>query len=117
MIGIIIEIIPHNEQRYETIGDWQFIDNNLIIKVSHQGDPRKDMLIAIHEFVEALLCQFNNPIITDRMVDDWDMSKPKSDDPGGIPEAPYHKQHKIAEVFEFMLAHELGIDWDEYRRA
>ena len=38
------------------------------------------------------------------------------DDPGSLPEAPYHKEHVFAEAVEKWVATELGVDWDDYGR-
>ena len=49
---IIIETIPHDHQRYNTVGDWQFSpDGTLHVKVSEMDDWRHEALIAVHEVV------------------------------------------------------------------
>ena len=43
---ITIDTIPHNQQRYPTVGDWAFDSNgNLIIAVSDLGDWRYNALV------------------------------------------------------------------------
>jgi hypothetical protein len=58
---IVIESIIHEDQRYETTGDWYFQrrpdrEVELIILVSFTADWRSDMAVALHELVEAILC-------------------------------------------------------------
>jgi hypothetical protein len=36
------------------------------------------------------------------------------DEPGDDPRAPYYKEHFFATNIERMIAHEMGIDWNEY---
>jgi hypothetical protein len=57
---IIIDTIPHAQQRYATTGDWRFRRDNvecLEVLVSDMGDWRYEMLVGIHEAIEALLCK------------------------------------------------------------
>ena len=39
------------------------------------------------------------------------------DEPGDDPRAPYHREHEFAGCVERLLAHELGIDWNDYEDA
>ena len=93
LMKILIETIPHKDQRYATAGDWQFkqgaIDQNTVvvnnaayaaqadgsqllhIRVSELGDWRYEALVAVHELVEALLCKYGG--ITEQEVDKFDM--------------------------------------------
>jgi hypothetical protein len=114
-MNINITIVPHKEQRYETVGDWQFDDfGNLSILVSNLGDDRENCLIAIHELIEAILCKFATPEVTTEMVDKFDVEHKDLDDPGADPSAPYHTQHRAAEMIEFQLASKLHVGWYEY---
>src|SRR5882762_2975119 len=55
---IVIEIIPHKDQRYPSVGDWQFDEQgNLSIRVSH-SQHKYDACLIMHELAEALLCGF-----------------------------------------------------------
>ena len=110
---ITIETIPHDKQRYDTVGDWQFDEENLNIKVSEiptSGHGYYELLIGIHELVEAILCK--NQGVTEQQVDDWDLTHGK--DPGNNPECPYYRQHLLATVIENILANELGVDLIDY---
>lgn len=113
---IVICTIPHTEQRYATAGDYQRLDDTTWeIRVSDTGDLRHNLLIAVHELVEMMLC--HNEGITDEMIDSWDLAfKPteRYDEPGDHPDAPYFKQHRRAELIERFFASWLGVDWKTY---
>lgn len=59
---IRVKVIPHEAQRYPTVGDWFLTPDNvssnvtLDIRVSDMGDWRANMAVAVHEIVEALSC-------------------------------------------------------------
>lgn len=118
---ITIETIPHAEQRYDTVGDWEHqrsvTSDHLRIRVSKLGDWRKEMCIAIHELTEALICIHQNIPQVD--VDYFDMRGPGAalDEPGDDPRAPYHKAHMLAGVPEALLMAALDITPDEYEKA
>jgi hypothetical protein len=67
-LRIVIETIPHSQQRYPTVGDWQ-VDKarNLHITVSKMSDQRYEFLIASHELIEAYLARHAG--VTQRAVD------------------------------------------------
>lgn len=116
---IIIETIPHQEQRYTTVGDWYYDpDGTLHIKVSQLGDHRHENLIALHELVEVLTCELAG--VTQQQVDEFDKAyednRPDGDEsePGDATDAPYRKQHCLATGIERILASEWGVDWKAY---
>lgn len=110
---ITIESVPHDKQRYPTVGDWQWdTDGNLIIKVSEFWDKRYMSLVALHELVEALLCQERE--ITDEVVTAFDLAHLDSPDPGLDADAPYHQEHMTADLVERLVAQELGVNWKQY---
>lgn len=86
--------IPHDEQRYESAGDWKFCppgsrhencgfgwydddhaDDVLHIRVSKLSDPRHELLIFHHELTEAILCRQAG--VTAEAVDEWDLAYEK----------------------------------------
>ena len=119
MLKILIETIPHEEQRYATVGDW-FIDpdGTIHIRVSDLGDYRKEVAIAIHELIEMMLCRDRG--ITQDEVDVFDKQFEASrvegndDEPGDDPEAPYVNEHCFATGIERLLIAEFGLSWKEY---
>jgi hypothetical protein len=51
---VVMTVIPHQKQRYDTVGDWHFTSKgDLKITVSKLSDPRYETLIAVHELVEG----------------------------------------------------------------
>lgn len=126
VMKIMIETIPHDNQRYETVGDWVFLappyvaegDLGISITVSELGDWRYNALIAVHELVEVLLCKQRG--ITQEAVDAFDknfeLNRPEGneDEPGDAPDAPYRKEHFFATNIEALLSAELGVNWQEY---
>jgi len=131
-MNVTIEIIPHEQQRYPTAGDWVFdSDGNLRIRVSKLSDWRKEMLVALHELVEVLKCKHDG--VTQESVDAFDIEYEKRreealnsempeadkalvaiDEPGDQPNAPYAKQHCLATGVERLMAAALDVNWHEY---
>ena len=122
---IIIETIPHNQQRYNTIGDW-FPDSEpsplpggtpiavIRIRVSAMANWRHEALVALHELAEVILCMNDN--ITPKLVDDFDMSF-NGPEPGDDPQSPYKRQHCFATAVERLACAAMGVDWFEYERV
>ena len=118
-MNVTIKTIPHSEQRYETVGDWwEEKDGSLQIRVSKLGNWKYEMLIAVHELVEVLICKYRG--ITTAQVDKFDMDYEKKrpfgslDEPGDDPKAPYRNEHCIATGIERVLAACLGVSWKKY---
>jgi hypothetical protein len=113
---INIETIPHEKQRYRTLGDYfRDQDGALQIKVSDVQSAQFETLIAIHELIEQTLC--DSAGISNKAIDDFDMENPELEDPGNDPRAPYHRQHTIATAVEMLLCAEMGISWSDYEHA
>lgn len=119
---INIQTIPHNTQRYDTVGDY-WIDSDGIwqIRVSEMSDWKKEFLVAIHELAELAL-------ITDRGINEEDIKSfdeefedkrtlGNFDEPGDEPTAPYVNEHCIATAIERLMCVELGLKWKEYEKV
>lgn len=117
---IVIETIPHDQQRYPTVGDWFYEpDGTLHIKVSELVDWRKEACVAIHELAEVLMCKWAG--VSQEAVDEFDKKyeaeRPADDvssEPGDDPKAPYARQHCVATGIERILAAELELSWGQY---
>jgi hypothetical protein len=114
---IIIESIPHDKQRYDTVGDyWEETDaaGNITwhIKVSDTGDLGEIVAIALHELIEKTLCKFDG--VTDAQIDAFDFNWKGDGEPGDSHGAPYHEQHKVATYLESDFVSWLGRSWGEY---
>ena len=55
-LHVVIDTIPHSQQRYPTVGDWQ-VDKagSLHITVSRMSDQRYEFLVGMPEAIEAYL--------------------------------------------------------------
>jgi hypothetical protein len=112
---ILIQTIPHKQQRYPTVGDWftNKVDGTVMVFVSQLGSWHYELLVAVHEVVEAFLCMHDG--VAEEAVDKFDKSVVEDDiEPGDHPDAPYQKQHCIATGIERILAACLGVKWQEY---
>ena len=124
---IIIETIPHNKQRYNTCGDWQYTkEGDLRVKVSEMKTIHgvvmshvMESVIGLHEVIEALSCSHDG--ITEEQVDKFDTDPLIEEDIEGLgieegdhPNAPYKQQHTLATGIERILCYTLGIPWYEY---
>lgn len=127
--SVHVYTIPHDNQRYDTIGDWVFArDGRLAIYTSRLPDWRASMACAVHEIVEALLCVQDG--IPEEDVSLFDIQyeaaraagtaslcgcTPTADsEPGEDTHAPYRSQHAFADGIERLLADRLGLPWAEY---
>ncbi len=114
-ITVEIRLVPQNQQRYPTFGDWTWSGSRLALRLSREfalRDPRYGVLLLTHELVEALLCRSAG--ISSPQVDAFDMAFTGGGEPGDDPAAPYHVQHRAAEAAEKALAAQLGVDWRRY---
>jgi hypothetical protein len=122
MIITIVDI-HHNQQRYETCGDWYWDKyGNLMITVSDTGEWKKNFLIAYHELTEVMLCRLRG--VPQEDVDKFDMEyevnrKPEdlTSEPGDSLQAPYHNEHVFATKMERLMAEELGVNWNDYEES
>lgn len=114
-IKIAISAIPHANQRYPTAGDWFYEDELLDIRVSSELPRREQFLVAIHELIEAFLCECDG--VSQEVVDQFDLNWEHDrliGEPGDSPMAPYYFQHQMATSIETALAACAGINWLEY---
>jgi hypothetical protein len=122
-MNINIQTIPHSLQRYETMGDWWFDSSGTLqIRVSEMGVVKYEILIALHEAVEAILCTGEG--MDSKVLDDFDqrfeaLREREPDllglqEPGDMVSAPYHKQHTTANAVEHFAADAMGVDFQSY---
>lgn len=109
-----IKTVDPAAMRYPTAGDWEWLpDGALMLKVPEYGGRNTSvLLVAIHEMIEAYLCQRDG--ITDEHVTTFDTANPLLEEPGDHPDAPYHRQHAIAMAIERECALAMGAKWDEH---
>ena len=109
-----IRFLPQHELRNKQVGDY-FTDAYHVrqFEIALTGRYEFDILILIHELIEATLCRRRK--ILDSAIDEgWDFIHPELDEPGADPRAPYHKEHVFAEKIERMVCKELGFSWKAY---
>ena len=113
---ITIKFIPHDQQRYATVGDWLHnpIDGDITILVSNMTDLRSMYAVAVHELLEVAACHVNG--VSQQAVDDWDINGGGmlSDDPGALPDCPYHREHMAAEEAERAFCRVTDLIWDKH---
>lgn len=116
---IKIETIPHQQQRYPTVGDYWEENGSEEIRVSEMPDWRYEALVAVHEMIEMILTRHRN--IDEHAIStfdiDFEQSREKGlvmGEPGDHIHAPYRKEHFFATNLERLLAAELEVDWFEY---
>ena len=119
---INIEVIPHDKQRYETVGDyWVDEAGTQQVRISDMGNDNYAFLVAMHELTELYLCQKRGIKEPDIMAFDEAFEAARQpgneDEPGDDPKAPYRKEHFTATTIERIIAAELGVDWGEYDKA
>lgn len=121
-LHVVIKAIPHSEQRYETVGDYVYNGDRVYITVSDMGNRYKEAAVALHEFVEMMLCRLRG--IEEPDIAAFDMQYEKNRDPldltsepGDDPQAPYRKEHRFAENIERLFVQEMGMDWHEYEKT
>lgn len=117
-MNINIQVIPESEQRAEINGaDWFFDEKgDLQVRVSPMSDWRREVLLGIHEAVEAIMCKHNG--VTQQAVDAFDIEYDKTHafdvNAGDEPAAPYVREHCFATAIERILCAELDVNWLEY---
>jgi hypothetical protein len=121
------QVIPHSEQRYPTVGDWWTDADGWHFRVSRLGDLRYEMLVFLHELIEMLMCSLS--LVQQGEVTTFDIEYERAraagaksapcgcalwPEPGDDFHAPYHREHQVASVCEFMVAKFLGVEWKHY---
>jgi hypothetical protein len=117
---IIIETIPHGEQRYPTVGDyWEDPDGTVQVRVSEMDDWRYVILVAVHEIIEMMLTRHRG--IDEETISKFDIAFEQArergevvGEPGDAANSPYQREHFFATNLERLLAAELGVDWWVY---
>ena len=112
LLDLNIKIIEHRDQRYKTAGDYWADKNKWEIRISRMKNPDYEFLIMIHELVELYLTQKRG--IKEEDITKFDLEHLDNEDPGSIPEAPYHKEHMFSMEVEKLIIKELGLDWKDY---
>ncbi len=116
---IHIETIPHDMQRYPTVGDYWQEDGAEQVRISQMKDWRYEILVTVHELIEMAITRHR--AISEADITAFDVAFEKAreqglvhGEPGDQPDAPYRREHVFATNLERLLAAELDVDWAEY---
>lgn len=145
--SVAIRTIKHEDQAYDTVGDWRYVEYRAHIEVlvSDLGDWRMNVCCGVHELVEAVLCV--RGCVSEEDVCDFDrlyeqkrqavlagVETPDADrvmverfmcaciptdesEPGEDLHAPYRREHAVADFIERALAVALRLPWCAYAAA
>jgi len=119
---IVIKTIPHDQHRYETVGDYYTdCDGTKNIVVSDMGNEDYALLVALHELIEQTLTEKRGIKEEDITAFDEEYEKNRKEgdesEPGDDVNAPYKKEHFFSTNVERLMAAELGVDWKEYDKT
>ena len=105
--------------RYPTVGDYLYRPGiDLFRFIIAEMDTEYQMLVFLHEYIEAMLCWQAGIKEEDITAFDIEFEKSGADgEPGDCPDAPYYAQHQIATKFEKMFCKNLKIKWKDYDKA
>ena len=122
---IELVILPHSEQRYDTVGDWSLTyypdeeGATLTFSISETGDKKMNFALFMHELNEALLFMFKNGFdrhsvkVVDEF-DKWFIEGGLDGEPGGATDAPYFSEHMTAMSVEHLVAASINLNWNDY---
>src|SRR5580704_2235619 len=71
MLNIDIKTIPHNKQKYETVGDYWARHGRQSVRVSDMKNAKYELLVAIHELIEQALVADRG--ITEEAINEFDI--------------------------------------------
>src|SRR6185312_4964921 len=134
-LKIRLKSIPHKNQRYPTVGDFLWTKKGkLRVWISNLSHPNHELLVGLHEVIEAVLCR-QLGIHTDD-VDKWDEDYEAArevlekegkqaffhcgceitmtSEPGDDIHCPYGPMHKVATRCEKEIAKALQVVWKDY---
>lgn len=124
---IDFQVIPHEEHRYPTVGDYFEDGDTIHFRVSQLSDRRYEWLVFLHELIEYLLCAWRGVGLPE--IDAFDIAYenrraagglvapcgcPMRDEPGDDKCAPYYFAHQSATIVERVLAALWGVSWAAY---
>lgn len=126
-MNIHAKTIPHNQQRYETVGDYfrKTSTGTDEFCISDMANVDYEFLVLIHELIEQHLTVKRNILESDITRFDIAFEELRAElpeligdmEPGDMTNAPYHKEHVFATGIEKIIAAELGVNWDDYDKT
>lgn len=120
---INIEFIPHDQQRYETCGDYYFDkDGVLQIRISKMKVEIHELAVLIHELTEMAILRHEGKVSFED-IDKFDFEFEEKrergevgeeDEPGMDVDCPYRNQHLVATSVEMAVIAAAKVSWKEY---
>ena len=101
--------------KYPTLDDWHYNQLEIRVPIIDTGDADFNFLIFLHGLVEAHLCRKRG--IKGRAVEIFDAAHRDADEPGDLPDAPYHREHQQATDIEKVVCQMLNISWEAYEQT
>ena len=121
-LNIIIRTAPERLVRAHQSGDWTYTERTILASVMEDTyPPQSELIIGIHEVIEAFLCRKMG--ITDAEVVAFDEKyereraqgqHPEDAEPGDAEDCPYRIPHQAATHVERAACHALDVSWIEH---
>lgn len=112
---IHLRTVNHRDHRYNTVGDYYFDANIMVVNVSKIGNRDYEFLVAIHEIIECYLADSRG--IKEQDITSFDLQHTGDGEAGDEKDCPYRREHFFSETVERLLANELGVNWNDYELA
>ena len=124
MLDIQIHTIPAHIVRADQSGDWSYGENVIrAYVVADTYPPESELMIGIHELIEAWLCRKHGVseeavVKFDEMYEDERKAghHKDSDEPGDDPRSPYRLEHQAATHVERAVGAALNVTWREHEQ-
>jgi hypothetical protein len=118
----MMEVIPHDSQQYETVGNFFYDQNDVLrIQVSKLPNNKMELLVMAHEFFEAIITEYRGIREADitKFDVEYERKRPEGnvEEPGDDIKSPYQNEHCIATGVERLLCSLLGVNWKDYETA
>lgn len=107
-----IEAVTKKFTRNNQLGDYYKKGKTDFFEIKKLGNKDQEKLVFLHEFIEQWLTEREG--IREEDIFAFDEAHPNCPEPGMLPDSPYRKQHIFAENIERIVAHEIGINFEEY---
>ncbi len=108
-----VRFLPAAEMRYPTVGDYWKDEHGRrrmdILRMDEEGDM---LAVLCHELVEEYLTRIHG--IPEPRIKAFDEAHLDADEPGELPEAPYHLEHMLSEKVERAVLAAVGTTWEAY---
>jgi hypothetical protein len=117
-----VKTIPHSEQRYPTVGDYWWDDNDVLqVRVSDMKNSLYETMVIVHEIIEEALTRYRG--LSEDKIMKFDLAYekkrakglvPENSEPGFAENCPYKNEHTFATSVEIGMCAMAGIDFNKY---